>query len=78
ILPLEFAGIMSTLPLNEVVEKTKSLHTKVREIGAKLADPFMALAFVALPVIPHIKLTDHGLIDVDEFKFIEVVTRNSS
>ncbi len=74
ILPLEFAGIMSTLPLEELVEKFKKLQTAVMEIKPIVSEPFMALAFVALPVIPHIKLTDKGLFDVDEFRIVDPVT----
>ncbi|MBA7548240.1 Adenine deaminase [subsurface metagenome] len=65
---------MSTLPLEELVEKFKKLQTAVMEIKPIVSEPFMALAFVALPVIPHIKLTDKGLFDVDEFRIVDPVT----
>ena len=67
-LQLEFAGIMSTKPLDTVIDEMKELHKAVFQMKPKVSEPFMALAFIALPVIPHLKITDHGLIDVDEFK----------
>jgi len=41
-----------------------------RQLGSILPDPFMALSFLALPVIPSLKLTDRGLVDVDQFKIV--------
>lgn len=71
-LQLEFAGIMSTKPLDTVIDEMKELHKAVFQMKPKVSEPFMALAFIALPVIPHLKITDHGLIDVDEFKVVNV------
>ena len=65
---------MSTLPLEELVDKFKKLQTAVMELNPIVSESFMALAFVALPVIPHLKLTDKGLFDVDIFRIIEPVT----
>ncbi len=73
LLPLEFAGIMSTFSLEETVEKHKILQSALKKINIKLSDPFMALAFIALPVIPHLKITDLGLVDVDEFKMVDLI-----
>jgi len=70
-LQLNFAGIMSIKSLDEVVGNTKKLHKAVFELEPKVSEPFMALAFIALPVIPHLKVTDHGLVDVDNFKIIQ-------
>ena len=69
-LQLNFAGIMSVKPLDDVVKNTKELHQAVFELEPSVSEPFMALAFIALPVIPHLKITDFGLIDVDNFKII--------
>ena len=71
-LPLEFAGIMSTLSFEEVVHKTQQLHESVEDLGTTISEPFMALAFISLPVIPHLKITDHGLVDVDSMKKVSV------
>ncbi len=71
-LQLEFAGIMSTKSLDTVIKDMKELHKVVFQMKPKVSEPFMALAFIALPVIPHLKITDHGLIDVDEFKIVSV------
>ena len=73
ILPLEFAGIMSTKPFQEVVSKTQQLHESLEDLKTTISEPFMALAFVSLPVIPHLKITDHGLIDVDTMTKVSVI-----
>lgn len=69
-LPLPIAGLMSDKPLGEVVERLESLKTKARSWGSPLHNPFMALSFLALPVIPELKLTDLGLVDVSTFSFV--------
>lgn len=73
LLQLNFAGIMSSLPLKEVVEQHKILNDALKEIKPSISEPFMALAFIALPVIPHLKITDHGLVDVDNLKIINPI-----
>ncbi len=72
-LPLKIAGLMSQSPLEEVNEKlNKMLESSYEILGVNREyEPFMTLSFIALPVIPDIKLTDMGLFDVSEFKFIE-------
>ncbi|MCX6599979.1 MAG: amidohydrolase family protein, partial [bacterium] len=71
-LSLPIAGLMSDRPAADVVRGVESLHRTARSLGCPLSAPFMALSFLALPVIPHLKLTDRGLIDVDQFKPIEL------
>ncbi|MFW9852287.1 MAG: adenine deaminase C-terminal domain-containing protein, partial [Candidatus Thorarchaeota archaeon] len=73
LLQLDFAGIMSSRSVKEVVEEHKALHEELKELKLSISEPFMALAFVALPVIPHLKITDHGLIDVDNFSIINPI-----
>jgi adenine deaminase len=68
-LPLPIAGLMSDRPLEEVREKIESLNKKAQELGSTLKDPFMTISFLALPVIPDLKITDLGLVDVNAFKF---------
>ena len=73
-LPLPIAGLMSDKPLPEINEKLKEMNRTAYEVLKvnKDLDPFMTLAFLALPVIPELKLTDVGLFDVTEFKFTEI------
>lgn len=67
-LPLPIAGLMSDAPLQEVRKRMEQVMAAARNMGCRLADPFMALSFLALPVIPLLKITDKGLVDVDQFK----------
>lgn len=69
-LPLPVAGLMSTGRAEEVAGALASVHAAARECGCPLPAPFMTLAFIALPVIPSLKLTDLGLVDVDQFKLV--------
>ena len=70
LLPLPVAGLMSNLP-HGVVEKQISAVRAASELtGTSLHEPFMMLAFLPLPVIPFLKLTDCGLVDVQKFKII--------
>lgn len=70
-LPLPIGGIMSDQSLMAVDKALKTLLDKAYEIGvSKDFDPFMTLAFLALPVIPELKLTDMGLFDVNRFDFV--------
>ncbi|OGO30577.1 MAG: adenine deaminase [Chloroflexi bacterium RBG_16_56_11] len=64
------AGLLSTEPLEEVVAGLERLEKAARGLGATLPSPFATLSFLALPVIPELRLTDLGLVDVNEFKLI--------
>lgn len=66
-LPLPIAGLMSDRPLAEVARGWEALRGVARRIGSISPEPFMALSFIALPVIPELKLTDRGLVDVNLF-----------
>ena len=69
-LALPVAGLMSTEPF-EVVEKDLiTLRAAAKDLGCVLPEPFLQVAFLALPVIPHLKMTDKGLFDVDKFDFV--------
>ena len=73
VFPLDVAGLMSSAPAAEVAARSAHMSRLARGMGVKEGyDPFMTLAFLALPVIPHIKLTDRGLFDVDAFCFVSV------
>lgn len=69
-LPLSVAGLMSDRPVEEVSEGLLILLDAVAEMGCSFPDPFMAMSFLALPVIPALKLTDKGLVDVTQFRFV--------
>jgi adenine deaminase len=69
-LPLPIAGLMSDRPFEEVNAGLKALLDAAHELGSGLHDPFMTLSFLALPVIPALKLTDKGLVDVTQFRFV--------
>lgn len=71
-LPLPVAGLMSDRPIGEVRQRMDALLHAARYLGSSLHDPFMAMSFMALEVIPHLKLTDVGLVDVDEFKVVNL------
>lgn len=68
LLPLPIAGLMSDRPIEEVRAGAEALLAAARGLGAHLRDPFMAMSFLALEVIPSLKLTDQGLVDVDRFE----------
>jgi adenine deaminase len=70
-LALPVAGLMSDRPFEEVESSLKALRAASRAMGCGLTEPFLQLAFLPLPVIPHLKLTDKGLVDVDRFQLIE-------
>ena len=67
-LPLPVAGLMSLHPFEEVREELVRLRAAARSLGVVLEEPFLQLAFLALPVIPHLKITDFGMVDVDRFE----------
>ncbi|MGH7154801.1 MAG: adenine deaminase C-terminal domain-containing protein, partial [Acetobacteraceae bacterium] len=69
-LALPFAGLMSLEPFETVRHKLEELRVAVRAMGCTLPEPFLQLAFLPLPVIPHLKITDRGLVDVDRFELI--------
>lgn len=71
-LPLPIAGLMSDQPFETVLKQCHDLKEGVKKIGCNLEDPFMTMAFLSLSVIPDIKITDKGVFDVNEFKFIDI------
>lgn len=72
LLELPIAGLMSLEPADVLTDKLKHLKAAQKSIGIKLHEPFLQMAFVALPVIPSLKITDRGLVDVTQFKFINL------
>ena len=69
-LPLPVAGLMSDRPFEEVRDGLRALRRGVKALGCPLDEPLLQLAFLPLPVIPHLKITDYGLVDVDRFELI--------
>jgi adenine deaminase len=74
-LPLPVAGLMSDRPLTEVHERMVSLERRLEAMGVRGAAPFMTLSFLALSVIPELKITDRGLVDVGRFQLVPLVDR---
>ncbi|MDB6176157.1 adenine deaminase [Paracoccus sp. Z330] len=69
-LALPVAGLMSLLPFEQVRDALIALRAAAQELGVTLEEPFLQLAFLALPVIPALKITDHGMVDVTRFEII--------
>lgn len=67
---LPIAGLMSDQSYENVRENLRQLRHAAEALGSALEEPFLQLAFIALPVIPHLKITDRGLVDVDKFAFV--------
>lgn len=67
-LALPVAGLMSLEPFEVVRDALVALRAAARSLGVTLQEPFLQLAFLALPVIPHLKITDYGMVDVDRFE----------
>jgi adenine deaminase len=68
--PLPVAGLLSDQPLDVVVSQSRACNDAAHELGWRGATPFLTLAFLALSVIPSLKLTDRGLVDVDRFELV--------
>jgi adenine deaminase len=74
-LPLPLAGLISDQAAHMVAEQHTELHRAARKLGCTLPSPFMTLSFLALPVIPELKITDMGLVDVNSFKLVDLWVR---
>jgi len=71
-LALPIAGLMSDQPIEQIRRDFDAVLAAAHQLGSSLHDPFMAMSFMALEVIPHLKLTDQGLVDVDRFERVEL------
>ncbi|SFE76911.1 adenine deaminase [Roseivivax sediminis] len=69
-LALPVAGLMSLEPFEEVRDRLTTLRAAAKDLGVTLHEPFLQLAFLALPVIPALKITDRGMVDVTKFEII--------
>jgi len=75
-LPLPIAGLMSEASVAQVNLQLEALHRASKTLGCNVPDPFMILSFLSLPVIPELKITDKGLVDVNQFKFVPLFGEN--
>jgi adenine deaminase len=71
-MPLPIAGLMSDLPLTDVIKEQKKLEKICKDLGGKIEHPFGVLAFLTLSVIPELKITAQGLVDVTKFKIVDL------
>ena len=71
-LPLPIAGLMTSQEASDIASKVKELRETSATLGCTLNHPFMTLSFLALPVIPKLKITDHGLVDAEELKVVDL------
>ena len=69
-LPLPVAGLLADAPLEEVISRSLACNDAARALGWSGATPFLTLSFLGLSVIPHLKITDRGLVDVDRFEIV--------
>jgi adenine deaminase len=69
-IPLPIAGLMSFEPVHDLRDQLERLLDVTKGFGSLITDPFMTLSFLALPVIPELKITDKGLVDVTQFKIV--------
>ncbi|MHB8159131.1 MAG: adenine deaminase [Thermoleophilia bacterium] len=69
-LPLPVAGLMSDQPIKDVAAAVREVIGAAAELGCQLPDPLISLSFLALPVVPSLKLTDLGLVDVERFELV--------
>lgn len=71
-LPLPVAGLLSELPIEDVRQQYDRMIEAARDLGNQMSDPFMAMSFMGLEVIPKLKLTDRGLVDVEQFALLDL------
>jgi len=71
-LPLPIAGLMSEKAASEVVNDYARIEKRTKGLGSKIDDPFLTLSFLALSVVPELKITDRGIVDSREGKFVSL------
>jgi adenine deaminase len=69
-IPCPFGGLLTDLPVEDVADAVRTTEKAAREMGVTLPSPFMAMSFLALSVVPELKITDRGLVDVDRFELV--------
>lgn len=73
LLPLPIAGLMSDQPVELVAARLSAVHRAWEELGCRLVSPFMTMSLLSLPVLPELRLTNRGLVDTVNFKFVDLV-----
>jgi len=73
LLPLPIAGLMSDQPAQTVIDQQAKVLQSAQSLGCPFHDPFMPLSFMPLPVIPKLKLSDKGLVDVEKFEIVPLI-----
>jgi adenine deaminase len=74
--PLELAGLLSLEPLEQLIPQLEAVNQAAASLGCSLKEPFMQLSFLSLAVIPELKLTDMGLVDVNRFDLVNLFVDN--
>jgi adenine deaminase len=74
---LPIAGLMSDQPIEKVYKQMKRLNEAWTKLGCTITSPFMTMSFLALPVLPEIRITDKGLLDTRKFKFVSPIITKS-
>ena len=72
-LQIPILGMMSEKPLSEVAPELERVYNEARNLGCKLKSPFLTLMFMGYPLIPTLKITEKGLVDVDKMSYVDVV-----
>jgi adenine deaminase len=75
--PLPVAGLLSDAPLADVIAQSRACNDAAHGLGWSGATPFLTLAFLGLSVIPHLKITDRGLVDVDRFELVPLAVSDT-
>ena len=75
IVPLQVAGLMSTKPMDEVVEEVAKIEKVWKQIGCQLPSPFMTMAIIPLACLPVLRLTDRGLVDCTKFEIVDLFVK---
>jgi adenine deaminase len=75
-LPLPVAGLLSDQPLDVVLAQSEALSDAAAALGSTVEAPFHAMSFLALSVIPSLKITDQGLVDVDQFRLVSLAAED--
>lgn len=78
LLPLPIAGLMSDQPVEKVAQAVEYLDHAWKELGCQMVSPFMTMALLALAVLPELRLTNRGLVDTVNFKFVDLIVSEVS
>jgi len=76
VIRLPIGGIVSDKPLEKVYEQLKRMRRAMMELGCALKSPFMTMSLLALPVLPELRITDKGLVDTKNFRFVSLFIEN--